>query len=321
MAVAIRKGQPSAGDVHVSRPLTNISVAFSQDASSFIANQVFPVIPVNKQSDKYFVYDRGNWQRGGAKKRAPSTESAGGGYTLSQDSYSADVWALHKDVDDQVRANSDDPLAPDQDASRWVTENMLITKEQEWAARFFIAGVWTTESTPTNWDTADYIKQVETQRLAIKKLTGKTTNVLVVGAEVWSAMKNNSTMLDRVIGGATTGQPAIAMLQLVARLMELDRILVADAVANTATEGASDSNDFVLANNALLMHVPATPGIYTPSAGYTFAWTGLLGAGAGSTVMSRWREQKLKSWRVEGECAYDHKVVSADLGHLFLDLT
>jgi hypothetical protein len=34
-------------------------------------------------------------------------------------------------------------------------------------------------------------------------------------------------------------------------------------------------------------------------------------------VISRIRAELLKAWRVEGECAYDQKVIAADLGTLF----
>ena len=47
--------QPTVSQVHVNRPLTNISVAFAQAATSFAAERVFPRIPVAKQSDRYFV--------------------------------------------------------------------------------------------------------------------------------------------------------------------------------------------------------------------------------------------------------------------------
>jgi hypothetical protein len=102
-----------------------------------------------------------------------------------------------------------------------------------------------------------------------------------------------------------------------ATIFGMERIHVAEAVQNEAVEGATDSNDFVLGQHCLLLHVPRTAGLYTPSAGYTFAWTGLLGSSAGNTVISRIRADLLKAWRVEGECAYDQKVVSADLGTLF----
>ena len=55
--------RPSPGDVHVNTPLTNISIAYMQDATKFISQRVFPNIPVAKQSDRYYVYDRGEFNR------------------------------------------------------------------------------------------------------------------------------------------------------------------------------------------------------------------------------------------------------------------
>lgn len=118
--------QPTRGDVHVDRPLTNISVAFMQGAENFIADRVFPVIPVAKQSDRYFTYDRGMFNRDEMQLRAPGSESAGASYTLSTDSYNADVWALHKDVADQVRANADTPLQLDREATEFLDRKSVV---------------------------------------------------------------------------------------------------------------------------------------------------------------------------------------------------
>ena len=63
--------QPTPSDVHVDAILTNISVAYIQDQNYFIANKVFPSIPVEKQSDKYFKYTKGDWFRDEAAVRAP----------------------------------------------------------------------------------------------------------------------------------------------------------------------------------------------------------------------------------------------------------
>ncbi|MFN9111239.1 MAG: hypothetical protein ACK5XN_14350, partial [Bacteroidota bacterium] len=73
---------PTPGDVHVNAPLTNISIAFLQNAANFVATRVFPNIPVQKQSDRYYVYERGDFNRDEMQLRAPATASAGGGYTL-----------------------------------------------------------------------------------------------------------------------------------------------------------------------------------------------------------------------------------------------
>ena len=81
--------QPTRSDVHVNTPLTAISIAFMQQAQNFVADRVFPNIPVTKQSDLYFVYPKGDWFRRQMEKRAPASESAGSGWDLTTDSYSS----------------------------------------------------------------------------------------------------------------------------------------------------------------------------------------------------------------------------------------
>ena len=97
--------QPTRSDVHVNAPLTQISIAFLQDMSGFVARKAFPSLPVKKQSDRYYVYDKKQWFRSDARIRAPGTESAGSGFTVDNTpSYYCDVRAVHKDVDDGMRA-------------------------------------------------------------------------------------------------------------------------------------------------------------------------------------------------------------------------
>ena len=120
---------PTPGDVHVNQPLTNISIAFLQNANNFVATRVFPNIPVSKQSDRYYVYDRGEFNRDEMKERAPATESAGGGYSLDNTpTYFATQYSFHRDIPDQVRANADSVLNPDREATAYVTHKALIRR-------------------------------------------------------------------------------------------------------------------------------------------------------------------------------------------------
>ena len=66
--------QPTQSAVHVNRPLTMLSVAYAQAQSAFIADKVFPVVPVDKQSDLYYVYTKNDWFRDEAQVRPPATE-------------------------------------------------------------------------------------------------------------------------------------------------------------------------------------------------------------------------------------------------------
>jgi hypothetical protein len=102
-----------------------------------------------------------------------------------------------------------------------------------------------------------------------------------------------------------------------ARLFGVDRVLVAKSVKATNVEGASGAYSFNFGKAALLTHVAATPGLMTPSAGYTFAWTG-VSDGLGATIgTSQFRMESLKAERVESEIAFDNKVVASDLGVYF----
>ena len=140
-----RKAQPTASDVHVNRPLTNLSVAFMQSETDYVADRIFPVVPVEKKADSYYVYARDDWFRLEAKERAPATESAGGGWELNTETYNAKKHAFHKDVDDDLRTNADAALNVDNDATRFVTQQMLMIREQRWIDAYFKAGVWGTE--------------------------------------------------------------------------------------------------------------------------------------------------------------------------------
>ena len=48
---------PTMQNAHIDRALTNTSVAYMQDASAFIADKVFPIVPVKRQSDVFYIYN------------------------------------------------------------------------------------------------------------------------------------------------------------------------------------------------------------------------------------------------------------------------
>lgn len=310
--------QPSMSQVHVNRPLTNISVAYMQQAQNFIADKVFPPVPVAKQSDRYFVYSISDFYRADAQLRAPATESAGSGYNLDNTpSYYAPVFALHKDVDDQTRANADDPLNMDRDATEFVTQQMMLKRELVWTTNNFKTGVWGTDTSPsTKWDNAAStpIEDITGAGINVAGATGFKPNTLVLSPRVYNALRNHPDVLDRIkytMGGA------VATPQLLAQLLDVDRVLVPFAVVNSANEGATDSIDFIYGENALLTYAAPRPSIMVPSGGYNFTWTGLLGAGATGIRIKSFRMEHLSADRIEGEIAYDPKVVAPSLGVFF----
>ena len=318
--------QPSINQVHVDAILTNISVAYMQRAENFIADKVFPIVPVSKKSDLYFTYTKNDWFRDEAQRRADATESAGSGYNVATDSYNADVFAIHKDVGDQTVSNADNPLNPMREAAEFVTHRLLLRRELQFVTDFFGTGVWDTDVTgvttaPTagqfrrwsDYTSSDPLTDVEDGKATILQTTGQEPNTLVLGYNVFRYLKNHPELVDRIKYTSSN----VITSDMMARMFEVDRVLVAKAVKATNNEGATAAYDFAYGDHALLAHVAPSPGLMTPSAGYCFSWTGVAG-GLGATVgTSQFRMESLKATRIESEMAWDNKVVSADLGYFF----
>jgi len=318
--------QPTITDVHIDAILTNVSVAYMQRAENFIADKVFPIVPVDKKSNKYFTYTKNDWFRDEAQRRAPGTESAGGGYNLSTDTYSADVFAFHKDVDDQTLANADSPLNPLREAAEFVTSRLMLRREVQFITDYMTTGVWGTDvtgvaSTPgasqfyqwSDYANSDPITDIEAAKESILSTTGYEGNTLVLGYQVFRQLKNHPDIVDRY--KYTTS--SVITEDMMARLFGVDKIVVAKSVKATNNEGATGAYAFTFGKAACLLHVAPNPGLMTPSAGYIFAWTGVSG-GLGATIgTSQFRMEYLKASRVEAEIAFDNKVVGTDLGYFF----
>lgn len=313
--------QPTPADVHIDVALTNISVAYVQDASNFIADKVFPIVPVDKQSNKYWVYEKGAFFRDEAKRRAPGTESAGSGYKLGTDSYFCDKWALHKDVDDDTVANQDASIDCFRDAATFVMNNLLIRRERLFVDEFLKTGVWGTDvvggTNFAQWDdeaTSDPAEDIKVARLKILTSTGYKPNTLTVDIYTHEALKKHPLIQAKY---QYSGAASITTAMLAA-YFEVDRYLVSQAVYTASDETVTTPVMSLIAPKcALLTYSTPTPSLLQPTAGYVFSWAGLTGLNNAGITTGRFRMQHLKSERVENEMALDMKKVAADMGYYF----
>lgn len=321
---------PTMQTAHIDRAMTNISVAYMQDAAAFIADKVFPIVPVKRQSDVYYQYSKADFMRDEARERGAATESAGGDYGVeAQDPYYCRKHAFHTDITPEMRANYDEPLDADRDATDFVSQKMLIRREMEWASKFFNTGIWDTEyagaaSTGTGtkeyWSspTSDPIGDITNASVQMASETGYRPNTLVLSPFVFNSLKNHEDILDRI----KYTQRGIVTSDLLATLFEVDKVLVAWAVVNNAVKGAAEDTGFIMGKHAMLCYANPAPALRKPSAGYIFAWTGLEGSGGYGNRIVRLPMNilGLGTERIEGEIAFDAKKICPDLGIFFKDI-
>jgi hypothetical protein len=314
-------------NVHIDQPLSNLTLAYVQEQTNFIADKVFPTVGVQKQSDKYYIYDRANMNRAGdVQKLAPRTEVNRIGQSISNDSYFADVYGLGMDFDEQTLANEDAVLDIRSAGATTLVNRLLIHREEQFAASFFSTSIWGTEATPANlW--SDYtnstpIADVTNARRTMQlKSGGFKPNTMVVGKEVRDILINNPSILARLNGGATVTNTALITDAKLAEIFEVENFYVMEAVKNTGAEGLAESNSFIGGKNALLVHAPATAGLMTPAAGLTFAWNNITGVNNLGITVESFSDDALKRQQVaehiQVKMSYDMKVVGADLGYFF----
>jgi len=203
---------------------------------------------------------------------------------------------------------------------------LMIHREEQFAANFFAASIWGSESTPANlW--SDYtnstpIADVTNARRTMQlKSGGFKPNTMVVGKEVRDILINHPKILARLNGGATVANTALITDAKLAEIFEVENFYVMEAVKNDSVEGVAESNSFIGGKHALLVHGPKGAGLMTPAAGLTFAWNNVPGANNLGITVESFSDDALKRQQVaehiQVKMAYDMKVTGADLGYFF----
>lgn len=311
-------------DQYLSVPLTNVSIAYATDAAEYVSSRIFPVVPVTKQAAKYYEWPRGLWGKSMAQKRGKNSESAGISWRIeSKDAYFCDLYSLHADIDDRDRANSDNQFQTDQEATAVLQNQLLLKRELEFLSSNFVTGKWATDASPSvKWDQANatIIADIRDAIAAVRMKSGFRPNKLVVQEQVFNRILESADIIDRLKGNNNAQNPAIANAQTIAAILGLQEVIVAGAIVNTATSELTPAYNFAAGNHLLLLYTPPRPGLMTPSAGYTFVWTGLMGVGPQGERVAKFRMEHLRSDRIEAENNYDFKIVGPDLGALIHDV-
>jgi hypothetical protein len=326
---------PTQSDLHVNVPLTNVSVAYIPNAGDYICRKIFPKVSVQKQSDLYWKWSKSDWRRTDVVKRAPGTETAGVGWNYTTDSYFAHVYGIHRDIDDQVRANADSNFSLDSESTKFLTNQLLLKQELDWTATYFKTGVWATEYTGVGsgvgtgeflqWNDAasDPIKDVTDWKIRYRLLTGYSPTFMVIGADVMKELKSHPDIIDRI----KYTQRGVVTEDLIASLFDIPKLLVSyaskvadDARINDAVaqDAAAEYEFLADTKSALLGYAPSSPSLMTPSCGYTFVWSGYHGGNSEGIRMKNFRMEHIASDRIEAEMTYDMKVVAEDMG-IFLN--
>lgn len=287
--------------------LANVSKAYQNEM--YIAEMILPSIAVSKESGKYYQYDRAKFRRNTTKRSAGSKANEVE-YGLSTASYLTEDHALKEKTPWEIIRQADSPLDPESDATENITEQMMIDMEVALATSMASTATITQNTTLAGTDqwsdytNSDPISDIKTAQQTVQQAIGRKPNTLILGKEAFDVLVDHPQVSDRIkytnLGTATE--------DLLARLFKVEKVIVAEAIYNTATEGATDSMSYIWGKHAWLVYINPRTSLRQITLGYTF----------------RYENRKVKKWDDEDEEAryvrvndnYVQKFVASEAAYL-----
>lgn len=328
---------PPIGSIHIDQALTNLSLLVRNQF--YIADQVLPVLPVNKRSDKYFVYRKEDFMSASPvdaqgrplSLRRPGAEAAEIDYGVSTQVYYAEEYAYRGLVPDAEVAISDNPLQPEMDQTVQLSERLLLDNELSVAALVGKRANYpasnkvalTTGGAGTSW--AQYasanslpFNDIKNGKLAVIKGIAREPNRMLISVDAARALADHPNVKDLV---KYTHPESLTMSGLPKSIRGLEVIEGAQQ-KNTAGEGAAYSGANIWAADdatalALIYYAAPNPAPRTVSMGYTFEAPDDT-TGARGLAVRKWREEKRKGVMVETAFMRDWRLIALDSGNLNL---
>lgn len=299
-------------DVVIDPALSNVSVKYTNE--SFIADLIFPTLKVSKQTGKYYIYDKSNLRRDNSNRAAgsPSNE-IDFGLSLSG-VFSCDDHALKGFVADEIQDQAEAALNPLIDETETITEKLMLDRENALATLITNSAnitQYVTLSGTTQWSdysNSDPIGDVRTGRTTIHTNTFKKPNTMVMGKQVFDMLIEHPAIIERI----KYSQLGVVTAELLARVFQVEKILVGEAGQNTAAEGQTDSLSYVWGKHVVLAYINPKIGLKSLTLGITFTYA--------MRQVKRWRDEDREGTYVRiGQDNYVQKLIAAACGYLIKD--
>ena len=317
--------------------LTNLSMAYFQQATRYVAKAIFPICPVQLSSARFYTFSKGDLLRDNVARKPQFGKVQPAQMGQLDQSYSCYVDQVIVGVDqisslNYQRTNAPGAADPRRAKVKFVAEQMLLHQDILFANNFFKADVWGNEwtggaaYTPASEqfikfsdDNCDPVVLFDDLCTSVEQSTGRRPNRLALGKEAFNALKSHPAVVERVKFGGSTANPATVNERVLAELFGIEKVVVMSSVYNTAAVGAEDDMQFICdPKSALLAYATNTPAIDEPSAGYIFTWD-MLGNGQYMPTMQYPGENGTHSEFIEGLFSADMKKTADDLAIFMKD--
>lgn len=302
---------------------------FDFDRSGFIGGRVLPVLEAESQAGSFSIIPLAQ-----LLQRRKVTRNDRGGYSRSDWhgstlTYETAEYGFEVPVDHREAAKYAELWDAEDISAEMALDVLLREYEIRAAAAVFNATTWTgaslTTSVGTEWSSASStpIANVKAAIEKVKNGTGVMPNALIINDFVFRNLQNVTEIKDAITAsgaGQAAKQSDIGPAQL-AQVFNLREVIVADAMYNTAAEGAAASLSPIWSSEYAMVARIAAPNstLMKPAIGRTIHWAGDGSRFDGMT--ETYGDPQTRKTIMRARHDVQEKIVYAACGHLLSNIT
>ncbi len=303
----------------------------AMDRLGFVGYRVLPVVEVSVSAGTFGRIPLAQLLKNADVKRNNRSGYNRGDWQFQEESFVTKEYGFEVPVDRRDAALYASFFDAELVSAEIARDTVLRAAEKRIADLIFNTTTWTGSTLTTaiaagkewsNAANAEPIVDVENAILKVFTGTGVWPNTLLLTRKTFRLLRNSDQIIDRIAsqgaGNATKATDITA--QMLARVFDLDQVIIAGASRNTANEGQTAVPDSIWNNDyAMVLKVPTTNNIKEPCVGRSFHW-GADGSTIGCT-METYYEEQVRADVVRARHDVDEKVIAAAFGHLITNTT
>ena len=305
---------PQLGDVHVNTPLTNFALQLRNRA--FVADELFPIVPVVKESDLYYTFSREEL-RDVDTLRAPGALAKEVDWSPSTATYIAQEYAMRHLLPDRIVNNADTPVRPRMNTVAKLMKWIDLGKEKrlQALAQNSNNAVATVAASP-KWDgTSPTIeKDIDTAKDSVRNNAGVEPNAILFAENVKDVVKRDTTLRDLiryVINLGAGNRELLINGELPPVLFNL-AIIVAGAVEDTSKLGQSSTIAKIWGDSVPVFYRELTPSLEALTWGYQMR--------VQNPMVVTYREEARKGEWIEASILQSEELVTSAACNLITDV-
>lgn len=305
---------PQINDVHVNAPLTNFALQLRNRA--FVAERVFPIVPVLKESDLYYTFSREEL-RDVETRRAAGALAREIEWVPSTASYVAEEYALRHLLPDRIVNNADAPVRPRMNTTAKLMKWIMLGYEKrvQAIAQNSNNSVATVAASP-KWDgTSPTIeKDIDTAKDSVRNNAGVEPNCILLAENVKDVVKRDSTLRDLIRYVINVGEGNRDLLvngELPPVMFNLE-LIIAGAVEDTGKIGQSSTIAKIWNDAVPVFYREQSVSLDALSWGYTMR--------VQNPIVTSYRDEPRKGEYIEASILQAEELVSTACANLITDV-